>query len=903
MIGGEIARLFVTIGAKTDEFNKSMDTVQSKLKKTGDTLMAGGAAATKMFTVPIVAAGAAVSKTYMDFDHAMTGSLAIMGDVSGDMKKVMADTAKDISNSTIFASKDVAGAYYFMASAGYDALTSVELMPGVAAFAQAGMFDLARATDLLTDSQSALGLSTGDVMQDLINQTRISDVLVGANTLANASVEQFAEALVTDAGPAARLLNKDIEETVAVLAVMADQGTKGQVAGSKLAIAWREMQTAALNNQEAFKKWNIEMYDSEGNMRNTADIVEDLEGALMGLSDEHQKLALMELGFTDRSVKVVQALLGTSDQIREYEDGLRNMGGVTDEVANKQLESLLNQLTLVKNNFTNMLIGIGEGLDNSGAFTLLVEKLQGAVEWLQKLADWFSNLSPKTQLIIVGILGLVAVLGPLLMMLGFVMTGISALIPVFTLLLGPVGLVIAILAGLVIAGIAVYKNWDKIKEFAVKTWTSIKDFFANIWNEIKSIFTGAGRDSESWLIRHYTKMFDFIKNIWGSIRDFFANTWTGILNFAKGIWDRFITAIKEWFNVIKGIFTGDMQLVLESLSHLWRSIFGDKIGDVLDKFLFKIVEIWDKVKAVFSNALDSIWGFIKKAFWAYVDFIINFSPNVTNAVKSIWEKVNEYMKGLPAKMVQMGKDLIQGLINGIKNMAGAAFDAVKGVVGGLITTAKNALQSKSPSQVFLALGHTIPQGLAKGIYEMAGVAKTAIGKTWADLSNEQKNHIEKTAMIAESLMMKGMGKTWKTLSAEEKRLVEAKGREIEQTMINQIIEREARLEATLMTLRKKTHDNLYAQEMAHVQAITQLQSGDASRAFIEAGHSIPAALRDAVYDMAGMTQPSTKVPTSGREYTYTTVDHTTVVELDGRVIARVTAPYMVDDIRLKQGLK
>src|SRR5690606_21262168 len=106
-------------------------------------------------------------------------------------------------------------------------------------FATAGAFDLALATDLATDAQSALGMTSKDVAKDQENLIRVTDVLVKANTLANANVQQFSEAITNDAGAALKAFGKDIEEGAAILAAYADQGTKGQVAGSNLSRVMR----------------------------------------------------------------------------------------------------------------------------------------------------------------------------------------------------------------------------------------------------------------------------------------------------------------------------------------------------------------------------------------------------------------------------------------------------------------------------------------------------------------------------------------------------------------------------------------------------------------------------------------------------------------------------------------
>jgi TP901 family phage tail tape measure protein len=279
-------------------------------------------------------------KSSTEFNDAFTKSTAIMGDLSNTMKSEMVEAARTVARETTFSAKETAEAYFFLASAGLDAVQSIGALPQVASFAQAGAFGLAQATDLLTDAQSALGLTIrDDAVKNMENMSRVSDVLVKANTLANASVEQFSQALTTKAGPALKILGKDIEEGVAVLAAFADQGVKAAEGGTALNIVLRDLSTKAIKNADAFRANNIAVFDSAGEMRNIADIISDLEDRLKGMSDESAKATLQQLGFADKSVIFIQTLIGMSDRIREYEEGLRKAGGITDEVANKQLKS------------------------------------------------------------------------------------------------------------------------------------------------------------------------------------------------------------------------------------------------------------------------------------------------------------------------------------------------------------------------------------------------------------------------------------------------------------------------------------------------------------------------------------------------------------------------------------
>ena len=323
-----------------------------------------GRTAGRVFAGLAIGAGVAAVgaiREFGNFDAALTKSLAIMGDVTDTMRGEMSQAARDVAKATTFSAEQAAESFFFLASAGLDAEASMKALPQVAAFAQAGMFDMARATDLLTDAQSALGLTIrDDAVANMENMIRVSDTLVKANILANASVEQFSTALTTKAGASLRALGKDLEEGVAVLAAFADQGIKGETAGTQLAIVLRDLTTRGIKNKEEFEKFGISVFDANGNMNNMADIVGDLETALEGMSDETAKATLLQLGFSDKSLSSLQALLGTSDAIRGYEAELRNAGGTTEDVAGRQLDTLNSQLELLKSEFLDVAISVGE---------------------------------------------------------------------------------------------------------------------------------------------------------------------------------------------------------------------------------------------------------------------------------------------------------------------------------------------------------------------------------------------------------------------------------------------------------------------------------------------------------------------------------------------------------------
>lgn len=360
-----------TLGKKTDESG-------GKLSKFGTVAKIGAVA---VGTV-LVKALANATRQFIDFEDKLNQSLAIM-QTTEEQQLAMARASRQVAIESRVSASESAEAFFFLASAGLDAEQSISALPQVTKFAQAGMFDMALATDLATDSQSALGLTVKDAEQNLTNLTRVTDVLVKANTLANASVQQFAEALTTKSGSALKVTNKSIEEGVAVLSAFADRGVKGAEAGEKLNQLLRDTTRAVGKNSEVFKQYNIDIVDNEGNLKNLADVIDELDGGMAGLSDQQKAVLLDQLGLNRGVADAVKILSGAGDQIREYQDALMGAGGTTQEVADKQVLSLQGQIDILGSKFSEV------GL-------LLVDKLapalEGTIGFFDKVATAIINI-------------------------------------------------------------------------------------------------------------------------------------------------------------------------------------------------------------------------------------------------------------------------------------------------------------------------------------------------------------------------------------------------------------------------------------------------------------------------------------------------------------------------------
>ena len=502
-IGTSMDRLGRKVRITFKKLARQLDELGPKLKKVGNQVGSLGRRMAVGLTLPVVAMGTASVVAFTNFDKAMTTSTSIM-DVTEQQIAAMRDTALSLSSSgaAVQSATELAESYFFLASAGKSAAQSMMLLPQVASFATAGNFDMALATDLLTDAQSALGLTSKNLVQDTKNLTRVSDVLVKANTLANGSVQQFAESLTNTAAASLRAFSKDIEEGTAVLAAYADQGVKGAVAGTSLSRVMLLLSKSARDSAEAHAELGFSVFDNNGKMRNFADIIRNLEDVTAGMSDEVKSATLEQLGFQARVQQAILPLLGMSDAVRKYEEELRKAKGTTETVAERQMKSFANRMTAVKNKVTNAGIAIGQSL---------VPHLEKLMKVVESGVEWWGNLNESMQGTLIKAAAVVAILGPLLMVvgslasaagtmaiaftgLGVTLTGVATAAKVATAALFSLtaftGLSIIVAAAAI--SVAVYKASDAVRDYneAVKEGAGLQDqITTNFENQTANIIT------------------------------------------------------------------------------------------------------------------------------------------------------------------------------------------------------------------------------------------------------------------------------------------------------------------------------------------------------------------------------------------------------------------------------
>ena len=282
------------IMAATNKATKSLSRFGTNAFFLGSRITAGIGLPIALLTKSVVGVGAA-------FDQAMTESLAIMDSKGQQFRRQMEDVAKSVALTTKFSAEEAAQAYFFLASSGMNAAESMRALPIAARFAQAGVIDLEKATELLSDAYITLGLRSSDPIENMNNMARVADVLTEANNQAQGTIIEFAQALTNRAGVAMRTFGIDVETGVAALAAFAERGIKGRTAGRQLFIVIRDLQRAVIKNKDAWTELvgpNAVFDMAQGKFKNIGTIIKTLEENLEGLGDRTKKSELQMLGLS-----------------------------------------------------------------------------------------------------------------------------------------------------------------------------------------------------------------------------------------------------------------------------------------------------------------------------------------------------------------------------------------------------------------------------------------------------------------------------------------------------------------------------------------------------------------------------------------------------------------------------
>lgn len=301
---------------------------------------------------------------------------------------------------------------------GFETNEIISAMPGLLDLAASSNMDLARAADIASNIISAFGYEAGET-------SRVADVLAKGASSANTNVEQLGDAMATVA-PIASALGLDVEGLTGAVGMMSDAGIQGSTAGRQLRQGLLRLASPTGAAADLIEELGINVFDSEGNMKELHDVVGELGGGLDGMSSQARTAALETL-FGAQSVAGWTALLERgSDELAEYTEELENSEGAASDMAETMQDNAKGSLI----EFRSALEGAGIELANHmlPVITDFVETLTDMIRRFGELDDAQQEQIIKWGLLLIAVGPVASTLGRVTSATGSLISGAGGLI-------------------------------------------------------------------------------------------------------------------------------------------------------------------------------------------------------------------------------------------------------------------------------------------------------------------------------------------------------------------------------------------------------------------------------------------------------------------------------------------
>ena len=621
-------------------------------------------------------------------------------------------------------------------------------------FAKVNDVDVNSAVQLVTRAMGDAGISAD-------NYQEVLDALTVAAQKSGISIDALATNLAKYGAPM-RALGLDTKQSIALFAGWEKAGVNTEIAFSGMKKAISNWGKAGKDSAVEFKKALEEIKSAPSIAAATTKAIE-VFGAKAGPD-------------------LADAIKGGRFEVEQYINALNNAGGAVESTYGMVVDEVDDTQVAIQNMQVS-LHDIGETIAKTvGPIMLsLSEKVKG-------VADWFGSLDKNTQMVILSLLAVVAAVSPLLIVIGKVATGISAIIKVAgsikaavaglkaltiategqtvaqTILsavmnANPIFLIITAITALVAAFIYLWNNCEGFRQFWIDLWNTIKDWCINAWESIKSFFASI---PEWW------------NNLWASVGNFFKDCWNGIISFFTETIPAWIQSVVDWFkslpekigyavgqiigHIIKfgadawNWVTTELPKIILGIYEWFQQLPG-KIWNWLVETVQKIVqwgmEMQMKAATAASNVFNSVvnwfkelpgklWTWLTETVKKIIQWGFDMRRKAEEGIKNMVSSVVDTIKSLPGKMLEIGKNIVTGIWEGIKSAVGWIKDKIGEFTGGLVNGVKDVLGIHSPSKVFAGIGEYMAQGLGIGFADqMRDVQKQINGAVPSSLDAPQ----------------------------------------------------------------------------------------------------------------------------------------------------------------------
>lgn len=506
-------------------FSANMTEISNKCGEIGSKLTSIGSTLTTHVTAPIAAVGAAAVAAFNEVDAGADIIVTKTG-AAGDALDAMTESMNNIAT-TIPTDFETAGAAIGEVNTrfGLTGQALEELSTQFVEFAEINSTDVSTSVDEVQKVLEAFGLSATDAsaMLDTMN-------VVGQNT--GISMDTLAQSMVTNA---AQLQQMGLSAYEAA-------GFLGQceVSGADVSAVMTGLKKAMSNATGEGKTLQQALGEFDATMQSS-------------VSDTDKLSAAYDLFGNRAGAALFNMCRGGAVSLADLAGSATDALGSVETTFNDTLDPIDQwQLTL------NQLKVTGAELGNS-LMAVLQPILERLAEAAKTLAEWFGGLTEGQQKMIVTIALVVAAIGPLITVIGglfnvisTISSAISAISTGIGLLSGPVGWIMLAVAAVIAIGVALYQNWDTIKEKAgqlkdwiVEKWTALKDGVVNLFTAIKDKITGLWDAITTGIRNKVTAVKDAIVNGLQSAVDFVKSLPARFLEWGKDMIQNLINGIKS----------------------------------------------------------------------------------------------------------------------------------------------------------------------------------------------------------------------------------------------------------------------------------------------------------------------------------------------------------------------
>jgi TP901 family phage tail tape measure protein len=489
------------------------------------------------------------------------------------------EVARQVGATTKFSATEAAEGLDFLAMAGFNAEQAMAALPQVTNLAVVAGEDLARSTDIASDALGAFNLMTQDSAKLTGNLARINDVFAKTVTSANTDIEMLFEAM-KDGAPVATAAGASVETFATLVGQMANAGIKGTKAGTTLKNMFLQLQAPVPKAAKLIKKLGLDLIDSEGNLRDIVEILGDFNKATAKMG-KAQRSAAIDTIFGKRAIAGVSVLLAQGeDKLDAYRDTILAASGSAQTMADTIGTSLGNRLKALRSAaielgfrfidaFKKDLPGAIDGaIEAVRKFNVkpIVEGFKTFVKFIKEAVNVLRDLMPLIKTIVIFTVAYKTAVKALIaveairyfwgMVKAIQAAGAAQGVLNAVMIANPIGLVAAAIAGLVLAGYMLYKQWDGIKEI----WGFVVDEFMDGMRAMKRSFSLFGDDVKT----KWNTLMITLSDAWegfkmsssvavDEVKTLFTNLWTGIKETFLGVFDKIGTVINNTIGRMKGV--------------------------------------------------------------------------------------------------------------------------------------------------------------------------------------------------------------------------------------------------------------------------------------------------------------------------------------------------------------